>query len=77
MARPYKAKLKAYEDLRGALVAERALNIAMLKRLRSMRFELRSVKARANDYAHLLAVNGIGAADRGRARASSGDASAS
>ncbi len=57
--------LPSYEDMRGALVAERALNREMRKRLRDMRAELRATRARANDYAHLLSVAGNekGAAD--------------
>ena len=64
-------------QLKCELASERALNRAMRERLFNMRHELRSVKARANDYAHLLAVNGIGSSDRGADRASSSDASAS
>ncbi len=46
------------------------------RKLREMRHELRSVKARANDYAHLLAVHGIGRPDHSSGGAASGDASA-
>lgn len=77
MARTYKKKVRAYEDLRGDLVAERVLNREMKKRLASLRHELRSAKARLNDLVHFAAVNGFGVPDRCRGRASPDNASAS
>ena len=74
MARTYKKKLKAYEDLRGDLVAERVLNREMRKRLSSMRHELRSAKARLNDLVHFIAVSRGGSSDCGSDRASSDNA---
>jgi len=57
MARTYKKKLKSYEDMRGDLAAERALNRAIRKRLSDMRQELRSTRARLNDLVHIVAVS--------------------
>ena len=59
MRKRYKRHLKTYEEMRCDLASERALNREMRHRLRDMRAELRSAKARANDLAHLLAVSGL------------------
>ena len=44
------------------------------RKLREARHQLRSERARANDYAHLLAVNGFGSAGAGSDRNSSDNA---
>jgi hypothetical protein len=47
------------------------------RKIRELRYELRSVKARANDQAHLLAVHGIGRHDHSGSGASSDQSAAS
>jgi hypothetical protein len=56
MAKTYKKKLRSYEEMRGDLAAERALNRSMRKRLSDLRHELRSVRAKHNDLVHIVAV---------------------
>lgn len=68
MAMTYKKKLKSYEDMRGDLAAERALNRAIRKRLSDIRHELRSTRARLNDLVHIVAVSRGGSSDRGADR---------
>jgi len=57
MAKTYKKKLRSYEEMRGDLAAEKALNRAIRKRLSDLRHELRSVKAKHNDLVHIIAVS--------------------
>tara|TARA_R110000868_G_C10774487_1_gene754984 strand:+ start:607 stop:843 length:237 start_codon:yes stop_codon:yes gene_type:complete len=73
MAKTYKKKLKSYEDMRGDLAAERALNREMRKRLSGIRHELRSAKARLNDLAHFVAVSRGGSIQRSNGLDDMGD----
>ena len=63
MRRKYKRHLKSYDDLRGDLAAANA-EIRRLKQIgKDLKYELRSARAKVNDYVHFLAVNGHGRPD--------------
>jgi len=54
-----KRKLKAYEDLRGEVVAYRVLTRELKRRLSRQLFENRALRSRLNDYEHLTKVEGL------------------